>query len=160
MTWVSTQACVGIACFWITPSSNCSRSPSAWTESDAGLMPITASPQPSVSPSRIAAVMPFGSSVGWLGWSRTASVPGSPIVLRKRVTTRALRATEIKSWLRMIFETAAAISGVTPGAIRVSTSGVAVSRNSRKSPTVRWAMSLNAPASCVSRISRVTSSCS
>ncbi len=36
--------------------------------------------------------------------------PGSPIVLRKRVTTRALRATEIKSWLRMIFETAAAIS--------------------------------------------------
>ncbi len=29
VTWVSTQACVGIACFWITPSSNCSRSPSA-----------------------------------------------------------------------------------------------------------------------------------
>jgi hypothetical protein len=52
-------------------------------------MPITASPQPSDRPSRIAAVMPLGSSVGWLGWSRTASVPGRPIVLRNRVTIRA-----------------------------------------------------------------------
>ena len=34
--------------------------------------------------------MPRGSSVGWLGCSRTASVPGRPSVLRKRVTTAAL----------------------------------------------------------------------
>ena len=46
----------------------------------AGLIPITASPQPSSSPSTIAAVTPAGSSVGWLGCSRVASVPGSPIV--------------------------------------------------------------------------------
>ncbi len=37
--------------------------------------------------------MPRASSVGWFGWSRTAMVPGRPIVLRKRVTTRHLRAT-------------------------------------------------------------------
>ena len=34
------------------------------------------------------AAMPRGSSVGWLGCSRTESRPGRPIVLRNRVTTR------------------------------------------------------------------------
>jgi hypothetical protein len=86
----------------------------------AGLMPITASPQPYSSPSRIAAATPLGSSVGWFGWMREESRPGSPMVLRKRVTTVHLRATAIRSWLRMIFETAAAISGVTPGASAAS----------------------------------------
>ncbi len=42
--------------------------------------------------------------------------PGRPIVVRKRVTTWHLRLTAIKSWLRMIFEVAAAISGVMAGA--------------------------------------------
>ena len=37
----------------------------------------------------IDAAIPWGSSVGWFGWRRTESRPGSPSVLRKRVTTRA-----------------------------------------------------------------------
>ena len=60
--------------------------------------------------------MPLGSSVGWFGCRRTASRPGRPMVLRKRVTTRHLRATRIRSWLRISLLTAAAISGVMPGA--------------------------------------------
>ena len=58
------------------------------------------------------------------------------------------------------FDTAAAISGVTAGAIRLRVSGAAVMRNSRKSPTVIWPISAKAPASCVSRMRRVTSSAS
>ena len=38
--------------------------------------------------------MPRASSVGWLGWMRTERRPGRPIVFRKRVTTRHLRADE------------------------------------------------------------------
>ena len=38
------------------------------------------------------------------------------MVLRNLVTTRIFRATAIRSWLRISFETAAAISGVSPGA--------------------------------------------
>ena len=41
---------------------------------------------------------------------------------RNRVTTRHLRATWMRSWLRISFETAAAISGVSPGASALSTS--------------------------------------
>ena len=128
----------------------------------AGLMPITASPQPYSRPSSIEAAMPFKSSVGWFGCSRTASRPGRPIVLRKRVTTRHLRATRIRSWLRISLLTAAAISGVSPGASAASASLVAASDSSqsRKPPTVRCATGANAPASCVSTISRVTSSAS
>ena len=44
------------------------------------------------------APMPRGSSVGWLGWSRVESRPGSPSVLRNRVTTRHFRATRARSW--------------------------------------------------------------
>ena len=125
-------------------------------------MPITASPQPYIRPSTMEAVMPARSSVGWLGCSRTAMVPGSPMVLRKRVTTRHFLAARIRSWLRMIFDTAAAISGVIAGASRASTFDVARSDSSqsRNSPTVMAAMGANALASCVSRISRVTSSAS
>ena len=60
--------------------------------------------------------MPFGSSVGWFGWSRVAMRPGRPMVERKRVTTRHLRAADTRSCRRMSFDTAAAISGVRPGA--------------------------------------------
>ena len=42
----------------------------------AGLMPITASPDASISPSRIDAAMPCRSSVGWFGCSRVDSRPG------------------------------------------------------------------------------------
>ena len=59
--------------------------------------------------------MPRGSSVGWLGCSRVDSRPASPIVLRNRVTTRHFAGHAIRSCRRMIFETAAAISGVSPG---------------------------------------------
>ena len=45
--------------------------------------------------------MPRRSSVGWFGCSRTESRPGRPSVLRKRVTTRHLLATRIRSWLRI-----------------------------------------------------------
>ncbi len=87
-------------------------------------------------------------------------MPGRPIVLRKRVVTRHLAATATRSATRMIFETAAAISGVTPARIGGSASGAAASSQSRKPPTVRCAMGAKAAASCVSRISRVTSSAS
>ena len=104
--------------------------------------------------------MPRGSSVGWLGWSRTLSRPGSPMVFRNRVTTRHFRAASTRSCSRMILETAAAISGVSPGASAVTASGVAScdSSHSRKPPTVRCATGANAAASWVSTMSRVTSS--
>ena len=88
--------------------------------------------------------------------------PSSPMVLRNAVTTRHLRATSIRSWLRMTLLTAATISGVSPGASAASTSGVAASLSSqlRKSPTVRWATGAKATASCVSMMRRVTSSAS
>jgi hypothetical protein len=73
--------------------------------------------------------MPSRSSVGWFGCSRTASVPGSPIVLRNRVTIRHLRGARMRSWLRMILATAAAISGVIAGASAASASGVAFSES-------------------------------
>ncbi len=70
------------------------------------------------------AAMPRRSSVGWFGWRRTARRPGRPIVLRNAVTTRHLRATRIRSWLPMIFDTAATISGTRPGAAAASISAV------------------------------------
>jgi hypothetical protein len=84
-------------------------------------MPITASPAPYIRPSRMLAAMPAGLSAGWLGCSRTARWPGRPRVLRKRVTTFTLRATAIRSWLRISLLTAATISGVRPGASAAST---------------------------------------
>ena len=60
------------------------------------------------------------------------------MVLRNAVTTRHLRATAIRSWLRISLQTAAAISGVTPGASAASAaaSAASLSSQSRKSPTV------------------------
>ena len=40
-------------------------------------------------------------------------------MLRKRVTTRHFRLTRTRSWIRMILDTAATISGVSPGAMAV-----------------------------------------
>ena len=128
-------------------------------------MPITASPQPINRPSSSAAAIPRGSSVGWLGCSRVASVPGNPIVVRKAAVAVAAAATRIKSWLRMTFDTAATISGVSPGemaAMRAALSSrqAASSSQSRKPPTVRCAMGPNASRSWLSMMSRVTSSVS
>ena len=118
----------------------------ASTLSVAGLTPITASPAPSSRPSSVEAATPRGSSVGWLGCSRTESRPGSPIVLRKRVTTRHFAATATRSCRRISLLTAAAISGVRPGRSAVSASGSAASRNSRNSPTVSDATGAKAAA--------------
>ena len=74
----------------------------------------------------MAAAMPRGSSVGSLGCSRTDRRPGRPMVSRKAVTTRHFRAIRIRSWLRISLETAAAISGVSPGA-RAERAAVSVS---------------------------------
>jgi hypothetical protein len=162
VTWPSTQPWVGISKRWMMSSSSLSRSAIAAGESEAGLMPITASPHPYIRPSTMDAVMPAGSSVGWFGCSRTAMVPGKPMVLRKRVTTRHFLAARIKSWLRMILHTAAAISGVMAGARPASASLSAVSdrMSSRSSPTVIATMAANARASWLSRMRRVTSSSS
>ena len=73
----------------------------------------------------IAAAMPTGSSVGWLGWRRVERHPGNPTVVRNRVTTRIFRAIAIRSCTRISLETAAAISGVKPGASAARDSVVA-----------------------------------
>ena len=104
---------------------------------------MTASPQPISSPSRVAAAMPRGLSVGWLGCRRVANVPGIPIEVRNAALTVHAAATAIRSWLRMIFDTAATISGVRPAATAAMRSALsscvaASSNQSRKPPTVRW----------------------
>ena len=106
--------------------------------------------------------MPRGSSVGWFGCRRMDSVPGSPMVLRKRVTTRHFCATATISAMRMILDTAATISGISPGARRASValSAASPSSQSRKPPTVRCATGAKAAALCLSMIRRVTSSTS
>ena len=108
------------------------------------------------------AATPAGSSVGWLGCNRTERRPASPTVLRNRVTTRRLRATAIRSWLRMSLLTAATISGARPAAIPANASPVAASDSSqsRKSPTVMALTGSKASGSCESMIRRVTSSAS
>ncbi len=62
----------------------------------------------------------------------------------------------------MIFDTAATISGVRPGARAASAAPSASSPSSqlRKSPTVKWLTGAKAAASWLSMISRVTSSLS
>ena len=162
VTWVSTQVWVGISYCERSPSSMSSKARLFATLSVAGLIPITASPVPYSSPSSVETAMPRRSSVGWFGCSREASVPRRPIVLRNRVTTRIFDATTIRSWLRISLLTAAAISGVTPGAIAASviSSAACDSSQSRHPPTVRCEMAENAVASWVSTISRVTSSTS
>ena len=130
--------------------------------SETGLMPMTASPEPSMRPSSIDAAMPAAESVGWLGWRRVESRPGRPTVVRKRVTTEILRATRTRSCRRMSLETAAAISGVSPEARAARFSVVASSESSqsRSWPTVRLATGAKAAGSCVSKMRRVTSSVS
>src|ERR1041384_780702 len=61
--------------------------------------------------------MPSTSSVGWLGWQRDDSRPGSPSVLLARTTTWHLAPTVIRSKFDISLHAAAAISGVSPGAI-------------------------------------------
>src|SRR5580704_13859847 len=84
------------------------------------------------------------------------------MVDRNRVTTRHFAATETRSCKRMIFETAAAISGVRPGAraCKLSESACSDSSQSRKSPTVKCETGANAARSCESQMSLVTSSVS
>ena len=106
--------------------------------------------------------MPLASSKGWLGCSRALIRPRSPIVLRKRLVTSHFFATRMRSWLRISFETAAAISGVIPRDAFFSVSAVAASDNnqSRKPPTVSDEMTAKPAASWLSTIRRVISSSS
>ena len=92
----------------------------------------------------MAAATPRGSSTGSFGCSRIESRPGSPSVLRKAVVTRHWAATAIRSCSRMILLTPAAISGVRPGRSAASAAGSAASSQSRKPPTVRWAIGAKA----------------
>ena len=83
-------------------------------------------------------------------------------MLRNAVTTLHFAAMTIRSCSRLTLLTAAAISGVTPGA-RVDRTDVVVSSassQSRKPPTVRWAIGAKAAASWLSTMSRETSSAS
>jgi hypothetical protein len=75
-------------------------------------------------------------------------------VLRKAVTTRHLRATEIRSWLRISLLIAAAISGFSPGAsvARSAVPVVSASSHSRNSSTVCERSGAQARGSCVSTI--------
>jgi len=68
----------------------------------------------------------------------------------------------MRSWSRLILLTAAAISGMIPGASAASASvvGASDSSQSRSPPTVRWAITANAARSWLSTMSRVTSSLS
>ncbi len=108
------------------------------------------------------AMMPRLSSVGWLGWLRVESRPASPIVFRNRVTTRRLAETAIMSCRRMIFDTAATISGVSPKVTASSRSCdvSGLSSHSRNSPTVSEETAEKAAGSCRCAISRETSSSS
>ena len=162
VTWVSTQPCVGICSRAMMSSSSRTSEPMMAGSSLAGLMPMQASPDPSKMPSRIEAVMPLVSSKGWLGCRRTLIRPGKPMLLRNRVVTRHFFATRIRSWLRISFETAAAISGVMPRESFASASPLAASDNSqsRNAPTVSDAIAAKPCASWLSTIRRVTSSSS
>jgi len=84
------------------------------------------------------------------------------MVERKRVTTAHFAAITARSCSRLIFATAAAISGVMPGASADSAAVVAASERSqsRKAPTVRCATGANAALSWRSTMRRVTSSAS
>ena len=160
--WVKTQAWVGISNRWM-------RSLSKWFiwaiwrgSSLAGLMPITASPQPYSRPSISEMPMPFRSSAGWLGWMRDEKCPANPKVFLNRVGLMHFLATTIKSWLRIILETAATISGVSPHLITCNSWVVVVCCKSQslKLPTVWPEINWKATASCESIINRLTSSSS
>ena len=97
-----------------------------------------------------------------MGCNRTLIRPRKPIVLRNAVTTSHFFAARIKSWLRINFDTAAAISGVIPREIVLRTSELAFaeSSQSRNDPTVSEEMTAKASGSWPSTIRRVTSSAS
>ena len=81
-----------------------------------------------------------GSSVGWLGCSRVESRPGSPMVSRKRVTTRHLLRDQDQVLLAHDLRTAATISGRQARrerGQRLFRSAASDSSQSRNSPTVR-----------------------
>ena len=78
LTCVRMHDCVGIAYFSITLDSKWLSLITCARLSVAGLMPITASPQPYNRPSRMLAAIPFSSSVGWFGCKRLARRPGRP----------------------------------------------------------------------------------
>ena len=97
----------------------CTRPDSAATLSVAGIDAdhrVAAAVEQAVDDRGGDALQVVGRMVGLQAHRRAG--PGRPIVLRKRVTTRHLRATRIRSWLRISLQTAAAISGVMPGAHR------------------------------------------
>ena len=104
--------------------------------------------------------MPCSSWVGGLGCGHTAIRPLSPSVLRKRVPTLHFCAVKTRSWLRISFETAAAISGVMRGATAASLQhpGPNPAATRENPPTVRWLIAAKAALSRVSRMSRVISS--
>src|SRR5664279_5195981 len=84
------------------------------------------------------------------------------MVLRNAVVTRHFFATRMRSWLRISFDTAAAISGVIPRDDLASTSVLAASdsNQSRSAPTVSEDIASKASMSWLSMIRRVTSSSS
>ena len=85
------------------------------------------------------AAMPVRIVGGMIGLQARESRPGSPTVVRKRVTTRNLRRHGDQILHAHDLETAAAISGVSPGARPPErfACGSSDSSQSRNSPTVR-----------------------
>ena len=162
VTCASTQLWVGMSSLIRMSSSIDSRRCARSGLSVAGLMPMTASPGAQQQAVEMLAAMPRASSVGWLGCSRTDRRPGRPTVLRNRVTTEHFAAITMRSCRRLILLTAAAISGVMPGASAARTGVVASSDSSqsRKPPTVRCATGAKAARSWLSMMRRVTSSAS
>ena len=131
VTWVSTQPWVGICSRAMISSSSRNSAPITAGSSLAGLMPIQASPEPSSRPSRIEAVMPLSRRRdGWAAAARSSARAGR-WCCGTRVVTSHFFATRIRSWLRISFDTAAAISGVMPRASFCSTSLVAASDSSQ-----------------------------
>ena len=100
-------------------SSACARS----GLSVAGLMPMTASPEPSSRPSRMLAAMPARRrSDGWAAAAPRAGRAGR-WCCGSCVTTEHFAAISDQVLSRLILATAAAISGVTPGASAASVGG-------------------------------------
>ena len=88
VTWASTQIWVGMSHRVLISWNRSSTRRTLSTLSSTGFRPSTASPAPKVSPSSREAMMPSGSSVGWLGWRRQDRVPGRPMVVLQWAVTR------------------------------------------------------------------------
>lgn len=88
--------------------------------------------------------MPSGSSIGWFGWHRNASLPGSPMSVLQYAWCLIFCEAITRSMLDISLAVAAIISLVKPRLIRVS-SGMPVEKDkmySRSSPTVQFLISL------------------